>query len=39
MGLVTSERTAAGCLYAVLRPSGEVRVAEAAVQYGKDVIV
>ncbi len=37
--LVTSERTAAGCLYAVLRPSGEVRVAEAAVQYGKDVIV
>ena len=38
-GLVTSERTAAGCLYAVLRPSGEVRVAEAAVQYGKDVIV
>ena len=38
-GLVTSERTAAGCLYVVLRPSGEVRVAEAAVQYGKDVIV
>jgi dihydrofolate reductase len=37
--LVASERTAAGCLYAVLRPSGEVRVAEAAVQYGKDVIV
>jgi len=37
--LVTSERTGAGCLYAVLRPTGEVRVAEAAVQHGKDVIV
>ena len=36
--LVASERTAAGCLYAVLRPSGDVRVAEASIEDGKDVI-
>jgi len=36
--LVASERTAAGCLYAVLRPSGDVHVAEATIEDGKDVI-
>jgi dihydrofolate reductase len=36
--LVQTERTAAGCTYLVLRPSGEVRVGEAAIEDGKDVI-
>jgi dihydrofolate reductase len=36
--LVETERTGAGCTYLVLRPSGDVRVGEAAVEDGKDVI-
>jgi len=36
--LVSSERTAAGCSYLVLRPTGEVRVGEATIEDGKDVI-
>ena len=36
--LVQTERTAAGCTYLVLRPSGEVRVGEATIEDGKDVI-
>ena len=36
--LVQTERTAAGCTYLVLRPSGEVRVGEAAIDDGKAVI-
>jgi dihydrofolate reductase len=36
--LVSTERTAAGCTYLVLRPSGDVRVAEATIEDGKDVV-
>ena len=36
--LVSSERTGAGCTYLVLRPTGEVEVAEATIEDGKDVI-
>jgi dihydrofolate reductase len=36
--LVETERTGAGCTYLVLRPSGEVRVGEATIEDGKDVI-
>ncbi|MEP6650905.1 MAG: dihydrofolate reductase family protein [Lapillicoccus sp.] len=36
--LVSSDRTAAGCTYTVLRPTGDVRVAEATIEDGKDVI-
>ncbi|HEU4998224.1 MAG TPA: dihydrofolate reductase family protein [Lapillicoccus sp.] len=36
--LVSSERTGAGCTYLVLRPIGEVEVAEATIEDGKDVI-
>jgi dihydrofolate reductase len=37
--LVTAERTAAGCQYLVLRPTGNVRVGEATIEDGKDVVV
>ena len=36
--LVASERTASGCLYAVLRRSGNVRVAEATIEGGREVV-
>ncbi len=36
--LVASEATGAGCLYAVLRPTGDLRVGEATVEDGKDVV-
>jgi dihydrofolate reductase len=36
--LVDSQRTAAGCTYLVLRPTGTVQVAEAAIEDGKELV-
>ena len=36
--LAASETTAAGCQYAVLRPTGEPRTAEAALEDGREVV-